>query len=146
VVGAAVSCPAALARRASDVVVSQAGFSVDGGRHHGLTVAWPQLAQGNLQLTRSQGRDARLLLDLAGAKRRVLASCDEPGEEESLDKLAHALRRQSRPDAGSDQQHIDRTRCEQDTEASSEVYNGLEDDYNDAVDDERLWWSPRERE
>lgn len=90
---AVVSVPSALKRRASDIVIDEQGFAIEGGSHHGLRVEFAQLASGGLA-ARTRHGVTELALHLGGDE-RVLAASEDPSEAQSLRNVAKAIGEQS---------------------------------------------------
>ncbi len=88
---AALAFSGAWVRRASDVLVTEQGFRIEGGPHHGLTVSFAELHRGKLELLGQGNEDASLVLTLEDSRRFVLASTGDALERESLQKLRLAL-------------------------------------------------------
>jgi hypothetical protein len=93
---AVVAIPAARRRRASDIVIDEQGFAIEGGPHHGLRVDWARLAGGALEARKRDGGATELALTLPGEDRRVLAETEEASEADSLQNVAKAISEQSK--------------------------------------------------
>ena len=97
--------------RPSDLLVTQAGFSVDGGPNHGRKVAWTDILF--VKLERGAASDERATdesdLRIITITYRipnneeadlVLASAERAGEQQSLEELAATIEAATKPDTG----------------------------------------------
>ena len=95
IVGAGSLLPLVWRERALDLVIDRGGIVMEGGRHHGLTIAWTDL---NLANTRTEDHDGRRTLILerrseSGTPSRIeIADGVLDDERQELDVVAATLR------------------------------------------------------